>query len=95
MNRGTELCLVSYGNRIFDRVEEKAGLGLLEVSGEAGPTCRNSMKGPRNRGCVGSRNSTCLFCALGIIFSLKPAHIEKICLTGGDNWPVRALKAGQ
>lgn len=75
----------------------KCRIGFAEVSGEAGPACGNSMKGPRNRVCVGSGSGNCMAYAVGIVFSahvsLKPTHPER--LTGEDSCPIRVLKAGQ
>lgn len=55
------------------------------------------MEGPRIRVRMGSGKSTCAVCAVGIVFcahiALKTSHTEG--LTGGDSWPIRALKTGQ
>lgn len=55
------------------------------------------MEGPRIRVRMGSGKSTYAVCAVGIVFcahiALKTSHTEG--LTGGDSWPIRALKIGQ
>lgn len=60
MNEWTELCEVSYENRIFGGERKKMQLG-----GEACPPWGNSMM---NRVSVGPRKSTCTFCGVGIVF---------------------------